>query len=40
MAKYRHACIKGDCAEATRLAVQALSLDPTCFCKCDGGKAK
>jgi hypothetical protein len=40
VAQYRRACIKGDSAAAMRLAVQALALDPTCFCKDGCGKGK
>jgi len=33
MAQYEIACAKGESAEATKLAVQALAIDPTCFSK-------
>ena len=38
VAKYHRACAEGRDAEATRLAVQALAIDPTCF-HADGGPA-
>lgn len=38
VAKYHRACAEGRDAEATRLAVQALAVDPACF-HADGGPA-
>ena len=34
MKQYEAACASGQTAEATKLAVQALALDPMCFSKC------